>query len=136
MKIKLLIAMLVFVISFSAEAQKKRGRKVLKMSTEQQATLTVKQMILTLDLSEKQQKEIMPLISQQIKEKKNAFRSKIKGQKLNSDELFEMKNKFLDAKIMMKNKMKQILDDQQFKKFLKMAAAKKRKGMKKKKRKF
>ena len=47
-----------------------------------------------------------------------------------------MKNKFLDAKIMMKNKMKQILDDQQFKKFLKMAAAKKRKCMKKKKRKF
>ena len=136
MKMKLLIAMLVFAISFSAEAQKKRGRKVLKMSTEQQATLTVKQMILTLDLSEKQQKEIMPLISQQIKEKKNAFRSKIKGQKLNSDELFEMKNKFLDAKIMIKNKMKQILDDQQFKKFLKMAAAKKRKGMKKKKRKF
>jgi hypothetical protein len=129
------ILFFVFAITFTAEAQKKKGRKSSKMTTEQKAILKVKKMTLALDLSTKQQKEITPLIIQQIEAKRAAFKErkaiKKSEKELTSDELFTIQNNRLDAQIMMKNKMQKILTPSQFKKFKKMLKAKKRIARKK-----
>nr|WP_321246929.1 hypothetical protein [uncultured Psychroserpens sp.] len=129
------ILILVFAITFTTHAQKRKGKKGPKMTTEQQVTLKVKKMTLALDLTTQQQREISPLIAKQIEAKKaaNEERREMKkaDKKPSSDEIFAMKNKRLDAQIMMKNKMKKILNKEQFKKFAKMAKAKKQMASKK-----
>ena len=125
------ILILVFAVSFTMQAQKKREKKGPKMSTEQQTILKVKKMILTLDLSAQQQREITPLISQQIEVQKNTFKARKTKKRPTGDEAFAMQNKRLDAQIMMKNKMKKILNKEQFEKFEKMAKRKRRKVVKK-----
>ncbi|MBT4780473.1 MAG: hypothetical protein P8P19_07940 [Polaribacter sp.] len=135
MKNLICILILVFTTTFSTQAQKKRGHKGSEMTTAQQATLKVKQMTLALDLNAKQQKEITPLIIRKIevvKEMKAAKEEHRKSEKRpNGDAIFAMKNNYLDAQIMMKNKMKQILTAAQFQKFEKMAKTKKRMAAKK-----
>jgi hypothetical protein len=129
------ILILVFVVTFTTQAQKKKGRKGSKMTTEQQATLKVKHMTLALDLSAKQQREITPLISRQIEAKKTAFEARKAMRKADSkpttDEVFAMKNKRLDAQIKIKNSMKEILNKEQFEKFEKMSKKRMRKMGKK-----
>ena len=127
------ILILVFAVSFTMQAQKKREKKGPKMSTEQQAVLKVKKMTLALDLNTQQQREITPLISQQIEAKKNTFKVRESQKKPTGDEVFAMQNKRLDAQIMMKNKMKKILNKEQFEKFEKMAKKKRHKVVKKRK---
>lgn len=121
------ILVLVFAITFTTQAQKKRGGhgdKSSNLTAEQHATLAVKKMTLALDLSQKQQNEIKPLITAKISERKAAMeqRKANKGDKKRptADEMFAMQNKQLDSKIYMKNKMKDILNKEQFEKFEKM----------------
>jgi hypothetical protein len=121
------ILVLVLAVTFSTQAQKKRGEtreKGPKLSTEQQATLAVKKMTLALDLSEKQQNEIKPILRVKIEERKAAMekRKANKGNKERptADEVFAMQNKRLDHQIYIKNKMKDILDNDQFDKYEKM----------------
>ena len=125
------ILILVFAVSFTMQAQKKREKKGPKMSTEQQAVLKVKKMTLALDLNTQQQREITPLISQQIEAKKNTFKVRESQKRPTKDEVFAMQNKRLDAQIMMKKKMKKILNKEQFEKFEKMAKKKRHKVVKK-----
>jgi len=124
MKNLLSIVVLVFAFTFTAQAQKKRGNMGSKLTIEQQTTLAVKKMTLVLDLSDKQQKQIKPIIMSKIKNK-NDFTEKRKAAKVNkqkptSDEIFAIKIKQLDNQIMMKNSIKNILNEKQFDKFEKM----------------
>lgn len=124
MKNLLSIVVLVFAFTFTAQAQKKRGNMGSKLTIEQQTTLAVKKMTLVLDLSDKQQEQIKPIIMSKIKNK-NDFTEKRKAAKVNkqkptSDEIFAIKNKQLDNQIMMKNSIKNILNEKQFDKFEKM----------------
>jgi len=124
MKNLLSIVVLVFALTFTAQAQKKRGNMGSKLTIEQQTTLAVKKMTLVLDLSDKQQKQIKPIIMSKIKNK-NDFTEKRKAAKVNkqkptSDEIFAIKIKQLDNQIMMKNSIKNILNEKQFDKFEKM----------------
>ena len=118
------ILVLVFAFTFTAQAQKKRGNRGSKLTIEQQTTLAVKKMTLVLDLSDKQQLQIKPIIMSKMADRK-AFIEKgkaAKGNKENptSDEVFAMKNKQLDHQIIMKNSIKNILNKEQFEKFEKM----------------
>ena len=64
------ILILVFAFTLKGEAQKKRKEQRPKLTVEQYSNLAVKKMTLALDLSEKQQEQIKPLISAQIASKK------------------------------------------------------------------
>ena len=119
------ILVLVFAFTLSAQAQKKRNEKRPELSIEQQTNLAIKQMTLTLDLSEKQQNQITPIMTAQAASKKTAMEKRRKMRKNKTkptaDEIYEMKSKFLDNQIAFKNSMKEILSEKQFEKFQKMA---------------
>lgn len=111
---------LVILVSTLAFSQSKENRKE-RMDSEKMAELHVKKMTLDLDLTEKQQKEIKPIFLEQAK-KREAKRNELKmrkekGEKLSSDERFEMKNKALDNQIEMKSKLKNILTPAQMEKW-------------------
>ena len=131
------ILILVFAFTLTAEAQKKKKEQKTKLTVEHRSNLAVKKMTLALDLSEKQQNQIKPLISAQIASKKAGMQKKKENRvaktKPSSDEIYAMKSKLLDNQITFKNKMKNILNKEQFEKFEKMKKGKKRKGMKKRK---
>ncbi len=124
----------VFAFTFTTQAQKKRTKKMPKLTVEQHANLAIKKMTLALDLSEKQQKQLKPILMAQITAKKAAMEKRKEArknkQKPTADEIYAMKSKQLDHQIMMKNKMKNILNKEQFEKFEKMQERRKMKGMK------
>ncbi len=126
------ILVLVFAFTLSTQAQKKRNEKRPELSIEQQTNLAIKQMTLTLDLSEKQQNQITPIMTAQAASKKNAMEKRREMRKNKTkptaDEIYEMKSKFLDNQIAFKNSMKEILNEEQFEKFQKIAKRKMKKG--------
>lgn len=130
------ILILVFAFTLTAQAQKKGKdhKQGPKFTVEQRAELAVKKMTLKLDLTDKQQDQIKPIISAQAAARKAAMESRKEnreaGKKPTSDEIFAMKSKQLDNQIAFKNKMKNILTKEQFEKFEKMM--KNRKGKKQK----
>ncbi|WP_405608942.1 hypothetical protein [Polaribacter sp. Asnod1-A03] len=129
------ILVLVIAVTFTTQAQKKRGQKGPKFTTEQQSTLAVKKMALTLDLSEKQQNQIKPILMTQMEERKAEMEKRKANkdeprQRPTADQMFAMQNKRLDNQIMMKNKMKDILNEEQFEKFEKMQKGRKMMAMK------
>ncbi|TXD47601.1 hypothetical protein [Polaribacter sp. IC073] len=141
---KKLASILVFVLVFtlSTEAQKKRDPKRPQLTVAQYTDLTVKKMTLALDLSERQQNQVKPLIALKMTERKEFMEKRKEARKENkkptSDAVFAMKNKMLDNRIAMKKNMKEILNKEQFEKFEKMNKNRKMKGkmmMKKKERK-
>lgn len=132
---KKIASILIFVFAFTitAEAQKKRrNEKRPQLSVEQRTNLMVKQMTLTLDLSERQQKQIKPLFNEQAAQKMTAMKKRkefrANKKKPTADEIYAMKSEVLDNQIAFKNGMKNILSPEQFEKFQKIAKAKKRKG--------
>ncbi|MCG1036229.1 hypothetical protein [Polaribacter sargassicola] len=132
------ILVLVMAVTFTTQAQRKGGQKGPKFTPEQQATLAVKKMALALDLTDKQQNQIKPILTAQIEERKAEMEKRKANkdeprQKPTADELFAMQNKRLDNQIMMKNKMKNILNEEQFEKFEKMQKGRKMMAMKGKK---
>jgi periplasmic protein CpxP/Spy len=92
-----------------------------QMSPEQRAQLQMKRMTLSLNLTDKQQKEIYPLLLQNIekRDKKMAeIRAKRdKGEKLTADERFELQNDRLDNQIAMRKDLEKILTPEQMKTF-------------------
>ena len=129
------ILILVFAFTLTAEAQKRRKDQKPKLTVEQHTDLAVKKMTLSLDLSEKQQNQIKPVISAQIESKKAVMQkrkeNRIAKTRPTGNEIYAMKSKHLDNQIAFKNKMKDILNKEQFEKFEKMKKGKKRKGRKK-----
>jgi len=130
------ILILVFAFTITAQAQKKgkRDRNNPKFTVEQRTDLAVKKMTLALDLTEKQQSQIKPLISAQTAARKAAMESRKENKEANkkpsADEIYAMKSKQLDNQIAFKGEMKNILNKEQFDKFEKMVKRKKGKGKK------
>jgi protein CpxP len=118
------ILVLVFAFTLTTIAQKKRDHQRWQLTVEQQTELALKKMTLALDLSEKQQLQIKPLLLAKILKKK-AFNTKRKEAKEGkkrptSDALYAMKIELLEQQIAMKKSMKEILNTTQFEKFEKM----------------
>ena len=118
------IIVLVFAFTLTVQAQKKKGNKGSKLTIEQQTTLAVKKMTLALDLSDKQQQQIKPIVMAKMTDRKDFIEkrkaSKENNEKPTSDEIFAIKNKQLDHQIVMKNSIKNILNEKHFDKFEKM----------------
>lgn len=127
------ILILVFLFTFTIQAQKKRGYKQ-QLTINQQTSLKVKQMTLVLDLSDKQQQQVTPLLRGAIAFRQAAMekRKEVRKHKTrpSSDEIYAIKSQLLDNKISMKRSMKDILNETQFKTFKKMYTQrmKKKKG--------
>jgi len=123
------ILVLVFAFSLTTQAQKKER---VKMTVEQHTDLAIKKMTLALDLSEKQQNQITPLIKAQAIEREAAMEKRMElreeKKKPTADEMYAMQSKRLDNQIAFKNSMKNILDKDQFEKFEKIAKERAQKG--------
>lgn len=132
------LLILVFCFTLTTQAQKKRGNKKPQLSIEQHADLAVKKMTLALDLSEKQQNEITPLLKVQASLRKTAMEKRKEMRKNKTkpttDEIYAMKSKQLDNQIAFKTKIKDILNKEQFEKFEKMAKRRMGEGKKMKKK--
>lgn len=118
---KLLVLSLLFIVSFNSFSQNRKqlGNKLKSFSAEQIATLQTKKMTLSLDLNLKQQNEIFNVCLEEVKFKKTK-RGEINERKnnskegLSSEEIFDMMNEKLDHQIALNNKMKTILNKDQF----------------------
>ncbi|WP_298510022.1 hypothetical protein [uncultured Kordia sp.] len=125
----------------SERSDKKGKREMSKefmqnLSPKELATLHTKKLTLALDLSDKQQAQVLALqtkVATERKAKMEAHKAKKeKGEKPSKEERYKMMNERLDAKIAYKKNMKEILSDEQYTRWEKMQA---RKGKGKKKRK-
>ena len=133
-----LILMMVIAVTFTANAQQKTAQKNRQnrpqFTAEQQTELAVKRMTLALDLNEKQQNQIKPLLLTQTAQRKTAMEKLKKArenkQKPSKEELFTMRSQQLDHQIAMKKAMKEILTKEQFEEFEKMVKMRKKKGKK------
>ena len=125
--ILLFTAFLLSTLSYAQVEKTQKQERKTKMerqesfTPEQQAELQVKKMILDLNLNSKQQEDVKKLLITQSK-KRETFKNEIKtkkekGEKLSKDERFNLHNNRLDEKIAVKEEMKKILTDEQFKKW-------------------
>ena len=117
------ILVFIFVFTFTIQAQKKRGYKQ-QPTINQQTSLKVKQMTLMLDLSDRQQQQVTPLLRAAIAFRQAAMekRKEAREQKKRptSDEVYAIKMQLLDNKISLKRSMQEILNTTQFETFKKM----------------
>ena len=130
------ILILVFAFTVTVQAQKKgkQNERGPKLTVEQNTSLAVKKMTLGLDLSEEQQSQIKPLINSQAAARKVAMESRKENRATNkkpsADEIYAMKSAQLDNQIAFKNKLRNILNKEQFEKFEQMKNNRKEKGRK------
>lgn len=132
MKYLLVIAIAFSTINAVAQEEKRPRKDHNKkemalhkdLSPEELATLQAKRMTLDLDLNATQQGEIYKMKLAEIKDRRAKMeeREKIKDkegskEKLSKEERYKRINDALDAKISHKQKMKQVLNDEQFKKW-------------------
>jgi hypothetical protein len=130
--------LLAIAVTFTANAQEKTAQKNKQkrpqFTVEQHTELSVKRMTLALDLNEKQQNQIKPLLIAQVTQRKAVMEKMKKArenkQRPSDDEIFAMKNQQLDNQIAMKKAMKEILTKEQFEEFEKMVKMRKMKGKK------
>lgn len=137
-KILLFILSLGFIVSASAQKRNKKEG----FTTAQKTEIALKKMTLRLDLSERQQRKIRPLLAERI-EKRTAQRkmyraNKEKRKNLTTEERYERKIARLNNRIAFKANMKEILNTKQYERFERSAAKRKRyaKRMIKKRRKI
>ena len=137
MKKVITLLVLAFAFIFSTQGQNKKAKRASKLTIEQQTTLAVKKMTLALDLSEKQQNDIKPILMAKITERKMAIKKRKAAKKAkerpSADEIYEMKIKQLDGLILIKSKMKNILDEKQYERFEEMQKRRMKMALKKKK---
>jgi protein CpxP len=130
------ILILVFAFTITVQAQKKgkHTERSPKLAVEQYANLAVKKMTLGLDLTDKQQSQIKPLITAQAAARKAAMESRKENRtadkKPSADEIYAMRSAQLDNQIAFKNKLRNILNKEQFEKFEQMKNNRKEKGRK------
>lgn len=141
---KKLIVIALALISIQAIAQSGRrdrpecAQKMNTFSAEEMATLKTKRMTLFLDLNESQQTEVQKInlengtLRKAMMETRRARREKRTAQRPTQEARFIMANTRLDHKIVVKAKMKKILDKEQYAKWEQMPLrmATKRKGTK------
>ncbi len=126
---KNLIVVVMLAVGFSGLAQKGEGGRdgaSKNLTSEQVATLQTKRMTLSLDLTESQQSQIQALNLENAKMRKakmEAFKAKKVGeekQRPTSEEIYAIQNARLDHQITQRNRMKEILSNEQFAKWEKM----------------
>ena len=116
--------------------QKERTQRNHDLTPEQMATLQTKRMVLNLDLTAAQQRDIQKINLVNAKERQakrevhKNMRTNNKGEKPSQEARFNMANKRLDKQIALKKQMRSILSKEQFEKFEKGL---KRKHMKQRK---
>ncbi|MEZ2415740.1 hypothetical protein ACA086_12300 [Muriicola sp. E247] len=126
---KILIAMFI-IASMSAVAQEghRHGPRHAEdpLTPEQMATLQTKKMTLALDLTEKQQEQIQEFhlennkLRREKMESRKEDRADSPRKELSAEEKFAMQNERLDRMIASKEKLKSILNQEQFEKWEKM----------------
>lgn len=127
-KIVVLIVLMVGITAMAQKPERERGHRgdMKDMSPEQIATLQTKQMTLALDLSDAQQKEIQSInLENAVKRSEKMDEMKARkesgeAKKLTSEERYAMKTAMLDHQIAQKEKMKKILNKEQYEKWEKM----------------
>ena len=120
-KLSLLVIMLISISAFSQQkGQQHKGDKA-DMSAEEMATLQTKKLTLQLNLNEAQQQEVKKLYIEKAEERKAimAERKKMSAEDLEKlkESRFERSNAGLDKQLAHQEKMKQILNEEQFKKW-------------------
>jgi len=126
---KKLIAVALLFVGMTSFAQEKISKEdgktqraeMTKLSPEQRNQLHLKELTLKLDLTASQQKEMAKIIAEQ-DTKREARKAEMKsktegGKKFTADERFVMKNKMLDEKIALKERVKKILTPEQVEKW-------------------
>ncbi|MEQ8418375.1 MAG: hypothetical protein RIB64_00110 [Arenibacter algicola] len=127
-KIVVLIVLMAGITAMAQKPERERGHRgdMKDMSPEQIATLQTKQMTLALDLSDAQQKEIQSInLENAVKRSEKMDEMKARkesgeAKKLTSEERYAMKTAMLDHQIAQKEKMKKILNKEQYEKWEKM----------------
>ncbi|CAL2057139.1 hypothetical protein [Tenacibaculum sp. 190524A05c] len=126
---KIVVALIALSLSFTVSAQKRK--KGSDFTVEQKTELALKKMTLDLDLSDRQANKIRPLLAEKISDRsehrKNKKVKKEDRKRLSSDERFKREMARLDKMIAFKANMKDILNDDQYERFEKIAAHKKHK---------
>lgn len=105
------------MVAFAQNTSPKKGNRT-QMTPDQQAITQTKHMVLALDLTEKQQSQVLE-INKKMATERDAIRTKYRGTQkdgtpMTSDQKFEMKNKMLDFQIKHQTEMKKILNEKQF----------------------
>ena len=142
MKKLLVIALALFTFSgFAQEKEEQADRTTMlkkrltrsNYSPEDRAQMQTKQMTLQLDLTEKQQQQVNEVLVSYFTENKGKFRPNKKSKKeITDEERKNMRLAILDSQIALKEKMKGILDEEQYEKYSSKIDRymKKRKGQK------
>ncbi|WP_350287864.1 hypothetical protein [uncultured Croceitalea sp.] len=121
---KVIITAVLLMVGMTVFAQRGRhygqSRAMAQdLSVEQLATLRTKKMTLALDLTEKQQQQVMQLNLENVKFKRTTMEErrtekKDRDEKPTAEEQFAFENQKLDRQIAQQEKMKKILDDDQY----------------------
>lgn len=118
-KLGLLVIMLISISAFSQQRNYHKNEAMINMSSEEIATLQTKKLTLHLDLNEAQQQEIKKLYKEKAEQRKAlmAERKKMSVEDLEKlkENRFERMNARLDKQLAHQEKMKQILNEEQFK---------------------
>jgi len=144
---KNLVVIAIAFLTLNATAQDRRQerkgqdhrKEIMKdMTPEEVANLKTKKLTLKLDLTEKQQRQVETILLKQSVErqkKREAHQNREEKEKPSKEEFLEMKNERLDNQIELKQKMKDILTDEQYAEFKKMKPRKHHRKGKRSKRK-
>jgi hypothetical protein len=129
---KSLVVIAIAFSTLSVNAQERRPerkgndhkKEIMKdLTPEEVANLKTKKLRLKLDLTDMQQKKVESILLEQAVERQNkrkAHQNKKEKDKPSKGEFLKMQNARLDSKIEMKQKMKDILTEEQYAKFEKM----------------
>lgn len=140
----------IFLLAFSAlqvnaqerqkELKRERVHKIQEFSPEEAATLKTKKMTLELDLTEVQQKEIYKINLEEAQERqkmvdaRRKMRSENNSMERADEQKFNKLNENLDRKIEHKQRMKSILNAEQYEKWTKNRERWQQKSVHKKRR--
>ena len=131
---KLIVAAILLVgLSTFAQEQPKNTRreKSEQMTPEQKSVLRLKKLTLDLSLNTSQQKEMSKIVTEMETKRETSKAERLANNeaktKPTKDELFAMQTKHLDEQIATKERVKKILDANQFQKWEKMQDKRKEK---------
>lgn len=138
MKKAIVLLLCMFGLNATAQKQENRERTAMNdLTAEQIATLQTKKMTLALDLTQDQQSKIQAINLEKAKARKEkmearkAAKESGEARKPTAEERYAMQNERLDQMIAHKAEIKNILSDEQYKKWEKMAHRKGKQGMRK-----
>ncbi len=114
--INLFIALFATIFAFS---QKKHTQKT-EFTAVQKTQLIVKKLSITLDLSEKQTAQIIPLMSAKVQQHEMKKAERESHKEISTDEKFKLAMAHLNDQASLRREMKKILDKNQYEKWTEM----------------